>query len=80
MVSAVFCACASSALASANATLLQVHGANSLDQHMAFDDFSVVQSAQTLAPPAPALAVTEPGAYGLVLAALGALAFMRRRP
>ena len=67
-------------VASANATLLQVHGYNSLDQHMAFDDFSVVQSAEALASPAPALAVTEPGTYGLLLAALGALTFMRRKP
>ena len=57
-------------VASANATLLQVHGYNSLDQHMAFDDFSVVQSGQMLAP----------AAYGLLLAALGALTFMRRKP
>ena len=67
-------------VASANATLLQLHGYNSLDQHMSFDDFSVVQTVAAPEPSAPAaLAVAEPGAIALLLAALGALAWVRRR-
>jgi hypothetical protein len=66
-------------VASANATLLQVHGYNSLNQHMSFDDFSVVQAGAPTAPVAAAPAVSEPGAYALLLAALGALAFVKRR-
>jgi hypothetical protein len=77
-------------VASANATLLQLHGYNSLDQHMSFDDFSVVQTAAASAPMAPAApespaapaavqSVAEPGAYALLLAALGALVIARRR-
>jgi len=65
-------------VASANATLLQLHGYNSLDQHMSFDDFSVVQVLEAPPQPAPALAVAEPGAYALLLAGLGALVFFRR--
>jgi hypothetical protein len=77
-------------VASANATLLQLHGYNSLNQHMSFDDFSVVQTAGAGAPMAPAApatpaapaavqAVSEPGVYALLLAALGALVVAKRR-
>lgn len=81
-------------VASANATLLQLHGYNNLDQRMSFDDFSVVQTAAasaSMVPAAPALpespavapeavqSVAEPGAYALLLAALGALVIARRR-
>jgi hypothetical protein len=76
-------------VASANATLLQLHGYNNLDERMSFDDFSVVQSAGASVPMAPAApesaapqavqSVSEPGAYGLLLAALGALVIAKRR-
>lgn len=66
-------------VASANATLLQLHGYNSLDQHMSFDDFSVVQVGGAALQPPPALAVAEPGAYALLLAGMVALVFVRRR-
>ncbi len=65
-------------VASANATMLEVHGYNSLNEHMSFDDFSVVPSIRSLAP-APALEVAEPGAFALLLAAVGALVHTRRR-
>lgn len=64
-------------LASANATLLQVHGYNSLNEHLAFDDFSVVNAAP--APVVPALVVSEPAALSLLLGGMAALAFARRR-
>jgi hypothetical protein len=68
-------------VASANATLLQMHGYNSLNQHMSFDDFIVVDAAAATAPVTPALAVPEPAAYALLLAGLGALVLVtRRRP
>lgn len=68
-------------VASANATLLELHGYNSLNQHMSFDDFSVVHAVHAPLPlsPSPVLAVSEPGAYALLLAAMGALAVVRRR-
>lgn len=46
----------SALVASANATLLQVHGYNSINEHMAFDDFSVVNAVPMPAPAVPALA------------------------
>jgi hypothetical protein len=66
-------------VASANATLLQLHGYNSLDQHMSFDDFSVVPVSGAAVQPAPEMAVAEPGAYALLLAGMVALVFVRRR-
>jgi hypothetical protein len=65
-------------VASANATLLQVHGYNSLNQHMSFDDFSV-QRADAPAAMAPVDPVSEPAGAALLLAALGALLLTRRR-
>jgi hypothetical protein len=76
--------------ASANATLLQLHGYNSLNQHMSFDDFSVTTvsappgplvPAPQIATPAPEQAVSEPAAMALLLVALGSLVLAtRRRP
>jgi hypothetical protein len=69
-------------VASANATLLQLHGYNSLNQHMSFDDFHVAKAAvPSIAPAAPALAVPEPPATALLLAGLGMMVLLtRRRP
>lgn len=65
-------------VASANATLLQVHGYNSLNQHMSFDDFSVVRAGEPAAA-APVDAVPEPTVWALLLAGLGMLALVKRR-
>ncbi len=68
--------------ASANATLLQIHGYNSTDQHMSFDDFSVVRHIPPMMrdPAPPALPVSEPAIYGLILVALGVMVLTLRRP
>lgn len=66
--------------ASAANTLLEVHSYNGSDQHLSFDAFSVTQ---VPAPPpvanAPAVQVSEPGIYALMLAALSALVLSQRR-
>ncbi len=76
--------------ASAANTLLEVHSYNGTDQHLSFDEFSVTQVAppgSQLPPvgnqPPPGNAapvhISEPGIYGLMLAALGALVMAQRR-
>ena len=69
--------------ASANATLLEIHGRNDLHT-ISFDDFRVVSATLSDAPPAlPAsghvTAVPEPAAFALVLAGLGLISLFRRR-
>lgn len=69
--------------ASANATLLEIHGRNDLHA-ISFDDFRVVSAnlADTpavLPSPEHATAVPEPAAFALVLAGLGLVALFRRR-
>ena len=66
--------------ANANATYLEVHAYNSTDQHVSFDDFSMVRLNAAPPPVAPPafLAISEPGIYGLMLAALGAIASVPR--
>ncbi len=70
-------------MASANATLLEVHGYNMGDKHLGFDDFRVMKMAELTQPGQPpgavAQPVVEPGAWALVLAALCALGFARGR-
>lgn len=64
--------------ASAGASLLEVHGSNLVTKYLSFDDFSLLQvPAPELAD--PAVAISEPCIYPLMLAALGALVFVRRR-
>lgn len=68
--------------ASANATYLEVHAFNGTDKHLSFDDFAVVQvepPPPSLLTPQAAFEISEPGIYGLLMAALGALIFVRRR-
>lgn len=81
--------------ASANATLLEIHGYNSINEHMSFDDFNVMKldlppagtaplpgplPAPPMGPAAPApLAVSEPAGAALLLAAMGAAAVANRR-
>lgn len=69
--------------ASANATLLEIHGRNDLHS-ISFDDFRVVSA--TLADPPGALpspdhvtVIPEPAAFALVLAGLGLVGLFRRR-
>ena len=69
--------------ASANATLLEIHGRNDLHS-ISFDDFRVVSA--TLPSTAPALPapeqvtqVPEPAVFALVLAGLGLVSLFRRR-
>lgn len=69
--------------ASANATLLEIHGRNDLHA-ISFDDFRVVSA--TLADTPPALpssghvtVIAEPAAFALVLAGLGLVGLFRRR-
>lgn len=69
--------------ASANATLLEIHGRNDLHA-ISFDDFRVVSATLPTAPPAlPApeqvTLVPEPAAFALVLAGLGLVSLFRRR-
>jgi hypothetical protein len=59
--------------ATTSATVLEVHGRND-PFHIAFDDFSVVESAASMTSPVP-----EPVAGSMLVAGLGALGFMRRR-
>ncbi len=70
-------------VASANATLLQLHGYNSLNKHMSFDDFSVTSVAGLPPPGAPTAepeqAVAEPAGLALLLAGIGALVVATRR-
>lgn len=68
--------------ASASATMLQVHGYNSINQHMSFDDFSVVKRNAIMPqmPDPPLQPVNEPGIYALILLALGAMVMALRRP
>jgi hypothetical protein len=68
-------------VSSANATLLEIHGANRSGEPMSFDDFSVMQIGGAAPPPTttPSQAITEPGAYALLLAALGAMVIVKRR-
>lgn len=65
--------------ASGAGTQLQVHGYNSIHQHMSFDDFSVVLHSPPVIPQEPQ-AVSEPGMYALILLALGGMALAMRRP
>ena len=69
--------------ASANATLLEIHGRNDLHS-ISFDDFRVVSANLADTPvilPAPehVTVVPEPAAFALVLAGLGLVALFRRR-
>lgn len=69
--------------ASANATLLEIHGRNDLHS-ISFDDFRVVSADLAGTPPAvPApeqvTVVPEPAAFALVLAGLGLVGLFRRR-
>lgn len=70
-------------VASANATLLELHGYNSLNRGMSFDDFSVVRAAGAsqigMPEPEQEHAVVEPGAIALLLAGLGAMVLVTRR-
>ena len=69
--------------ASANATLLEIHGRNDLHA-ISFDDFRVVSATlptDTPALPAPeqVTEVSEPAVFALVLAGLGLVSLFRRR-
>lgn len=69
--------------ASANATLLEVHGRNDLHS-ISFDDFRVVSATLADTPvvlpsPEQVTAVPEPAAFALVLAGLGLVGLFRRR-
>lgn len=69
--------------ASANATLLEIHGRNNL-HFISFDDFSVVGALPQAAPPSlPApgqvTLIPEPAGYALVLAGLALVGVLRRR-
>ena len=69
--------------ASANATLLEIHGRN--DAHaIAFDDFNVVTATlpdipASVPPPDQVFQVTEPATFALVLAGLALAGLSRRR-
>ena len=69
--------------ASANATLLEIHGRN--DAHaIAFDDFNVATAtladiAASVPPPDQVFQVTEPATFALVLAGLALAGLSRRR-
>lgn len=69
--------------ASANATLLEIHGRNDL-HFVSFDDFSVVSAALPPAPPAPPAPehltlISEPAGYALLLGGLALVTLFRRR-
>jgi hypothetical protein len=65
--------------ASANATLLEVHGRNDL-HWISFDDFSVQASGSPAVPaPEQVSLIAEPAAYTLVLAGLALFGALRRR-
>ena len=69
--------------ASANATLLEIHGRNDLHS-ISFDDFRVVSATLADAPPSlpspeQVTVVSEPAAFALVLAGLGLVGLFRRR-
>ena len=67
--------------ASANATLLEVHGRNDLHA-ISFDDFQVVTARLAdgpLAEPGPAAGVPEPATFALVMAGLALAAWFQRR-
>jgi uncharacterized protein (TIGR03382 family) len=70
--------------ASANATLLEIHGRNDLHA-ISFDDFSVVGASRAAVPPPSAPApeqlteISEPAGYALVLAGLVLAGLFRRR-
>lgn len=69
--------------ASANATLLEVHGRNDLHS-ISFDDFQVVTAKLADGPPAvptlePTSEVPEPATFALVLAGLALAAWFQRR-
>lgn len=67
--------------ASANATLLEIHGRNNL-HFISFDDFSVVSSPLAAPrPPAPeqVTLISEPAGYALMLAGLALVGLLHRR-
>lgn len=70
-------------VASANANLLELHGYNSLNKGMSFDDFSVARASGApqvgMPEPVQGQAVAEPAAYALLLAGLGAMVLVTRR-
>jgi len=57
--------------ASSGRTLLQIHGYNTLDEHVSFDDFRVAAS--------EGVAVHEPSVWSLLIAGMGVLAAARAR-